>query len=240
MVREVYNNTISDSNLIAPLGLSPLNDVLSFDLSDPDTPHMLVGGTTGSGKSVTLTSIILSMMCLYSEKHLQFVFIDPKQVEFTFFEGASHTQDVLVDVESAVTKLEELAEEMDKRYSLMRRDFVSDIKDYNKDKEEKLPHIIIVFDEFADFMMGSSDIKTRMEDAIQRLGQKARAAGIHLIMCTQSPKAEIINTKIRNNLPARLALRTFDATASNIILDEDGAERLGGKGDFIMKKGLRY
>lgn len=235
LVREQLQETINNTNLVAPLGLDPLNNVVSIDLSDSTTPHLLVGGTTGSGKSVTLNSIILSIMCLYSPDDVQFVFIDPKQVEFNFYEDKAHTMKVITHIEEAVQTLEELVYEMDRRYSLMNKEYVSNLEEFVKITGEKLPRIVVVFDEFADFMTQDKEIAKRVETAIQRLGQKARAAGIHLIICTQYPKAEIINTKIRANLPGRLALKAADAVASHVILDQEGAERLAGKGDFLAK-----
>ncbi|QSB47414.1 FtsK/SpoIIIE domain-containing protein [Parageobacillus toebii] len=235
LVRKQLSEKINDTNLIAPLGLDPLNNVVSIDLSDSTTPHLLVGGTTGSGKSVTLNSIILSVMCLYSPEDVQFVFIDPKQVEFNFYAGKSHTRKVITQIEEAVQALEELVEEMDQRYTMMNKEYVSNLEEFVKITGNKLPRIVIVFDEFADFMNQDKEIAKRVETAIQRLGQKARAAGIHLIICTQYPKAEIINTKIRANLPGRLALKAADAVASHVILDQEGAERLAGKGDFLAK-----
>lgn len=235
LVRKQLSEKINDTNLIAPLGLDPLNNVVSIDLSDSTTPHLLVGGTTGSGKSVTLNSIILSVMCLYSPEDVQFVFIDPKQVEFNFYAGKSHTRKVITQIEEAVQALEELVEEMDQRYTMMNKEYVSNLEEFVRITGNKLPRIVIVFDEFADFMNQDKEIAKRVETAIQRLGQKARAAGIHLIICTQYPKAEIINTKIRANLPGRLALKAADAVASHVILDQEGAERLAGKGDFLAK-----
>jgi len=235
LVREQLNAKINNTNLIAPLGLDPLNNVVSIDLSDSTTPHLLVGGTTGSGKSVTLNSIILGIMCLYSFDDVQFVFIDPKQVEFNFYEDKAHTMKVITQVEEAVETLEQLVHEMDQRYSTMNKEYVSNLEEFIKITGEKIPRIVVVFDEFADFMNQDKEIAKRVETAIQRLGQKARAAGIHLIICTQYPKAEIINTKIRANLPGRLALKAADAVASHVILDQEGAERLAGKGDFLAK-----
>jgi DNA segregation ATPase FtsK/SpoIIIE, S-DNA-T family len=235
LVRNQLQSKINETNLITPLGLDPLNQVVSIDLSDSTTPHLLVGGTTGSGKSVTLNSIILSIMCLYKPEDVKFVFIDPKQVEFNFYKGKTHTMDVITQIEGAVIKLEELVTEMDERYSLMNQEYVSNLEEYVKVTGNKLPRIVVVFDEFADFMSQDKEIAKRVENAIQRLGQKARAAGIHLIICTQYPKAEIINTKIRANLPGRLALKAADSVASQVILDQDGAEKLAGKGDFLAK-----
>lgn len=235
LVRKQLKDKITKTNLIAPLGLDPLNNVIYMDFSDSMSPHLLTGGTTGSGKSVTLNSIILGMMCLYSPEQVQFMFIDPKKVEFTIYENKAHTREVITEIDEAVNILQFYVNEMEERYTKFAREGVANLDEYITEVGEKLPRVIIVFDEFADFMTQDSDMKKQVENAIMRLGQKARAAGIHLIISTQNPKADIINTNIRNNLGARLALRASDANASNVILDEAGAEKLAGKGDFLAK-----
>jgi DNA segregation ATPase FtsK/SpoIIIE, S-DNA-T family len=235
IARKQLNDTIKRSNLVAPLGFDPLNNVINIDLSDPSTPHLLTGGTTGSGKSVTLNSIILGTMCFYEPSQLQYVFIDPKQVEFSIYEDLPHTQAVVTSIDEAVVTLNMLVEEMERRYGLFKNEFASNLDEYIDATKNELPRIVCVFDEFADFMSQEKEIASQVENAILRLGQKARAAGIHLIICTQNPKSDIINTNIRNNLGARLALRATDSTASSVILGESGAENLGGKGDFLAK-----
>lgn len=235
LVRDQLRNKITETNLIAPLGLDPLNNVLFMDFSNSMSPHLLTGGTTGSGKSVTLNSIILGMMCIYSPEQVQFLFIDPKKVEFTIYQNKAHTRQVITELQEAVDVLQFYVNEMEDRYTKFAQEGVTNLDEYITEVGEKLPRVVIVFDEFADFMTQDPDMKKQVENAIMRLGQKARAAGIHLIICTQNPKADIINTNIRNNLGARLALRASDANASNVILDESGAEKLAGKGDFLAK-----
>ncbi|WP_332696968.1 FtsK/SpoIIIE domain-containing protein [Halalkalibacter lacteus] len=235
LFRENNQTEVKSTNLLAPLGLDPLNDVITMDFSNSMTPHLLTGGTTGSGKSVTLNSIILGIMCLYSPEQVKFVFIDPKKVEFTIYENRSHTQSVITDINEAVKVLKDLVDEMEERYTLFAREGATNLEEYTEDGENEIHRIVVVFDEFADFMSHEGDVKKEVENAVLRLSQKARAAGIHLIICTQNPKADIINTNIRNNLGARLALRATDSNASNVILGQEGAEKLAGKGDFLAK-----
>ncbi len=235
LVRKQLSNVLTETNLVAPLGLDPLNNVIYMDFSNSMSPHLLTGGTTGSGKSVTLNSIILGIMCLYNPEQVQFLFIDPKKVEFTIYEGKKHTSKVITELHEAVDVLHFYVNEMEERYTKFAQEGVTNLDEYITELGENLPRVVIVFDEFADFMTQDPDMKKQVENLIMRLGQKARAAGIHLIICTQNPKADIINTNIRNNLGARLALRASDANASSVILDEAGAEKLAGKGDFLAK-----
>ena len=229
-----------DKGFVVPIGLSPLNEVMTVDFNGTE-PHMLVAGSTGSGKSVSLNSIVMSMMCLYEPKDLQFVFIDPKQVEFSMFGGVKHTEKVLLDLMESADYLDVMIAEMENRYSKFRDSFAKNLMEYNElliqenRPDEVLPRVVIVFDEFADFMMQDKEFAQRIETAIKRLGQKGRAAGIHMIVCTQSPKAEIISTTIKNNLAARLCLRVTDSVASNVVMDTSGGENLAGKGDYLFK-----
>jgi S-DNA-T family DNA segregation ATPase FtsK/SpoIIIE len=142
---------------------------------------------------------------------------------------------VITEIEEAISALEQLVEEMEQRYMQFARESVMSIDEYVEVTGIPLPRLVVVFDEFADFMEREKNLSGRVENAILRLGAKARAAGIHLMICTQNPKADIVPTNIRNNLPARLALKAADHHASKIIINEEGAERLGGKGDFICK-----
>ena len=214
---------------------------MSVDFNGTE-PHMLVAGSTGSGKSVSLNSIVMSMMCLYTPEELKFVFIDPKQVEFSMFEDVQHTDKVLLDLMDSADYLDVMIMEMENRYSKFKDAYAKNLKEYNEALIEEnkslevLPRIVIIFDEFADFMMQDKEFAQRIETAIKRIGQKGRAAGIHMIVCTQSPKAEIISTTIKNNLLARLGLKVTDAVASNVVLDTSGAENLAGKGDYLLKK----
>lgn len=235
LVRETFSNEKLRGKLIAPLGIGQLREVVATDFSDSLSPHLLVGGTTGSGKSVTLNAIILSTMCLYNPSEVQFLFLDPKKVEFSFYENWPHTRKVITEIEEAISALEQIVQEMEDRYELLMREGVDNISQYVEETGQNMPRLLVVFDEFADFMEREKSQSSRVENAIVRLGQKARAAGIHLLICTQSPRSDIVPTNIRNNLPARLALKAADHHASKLILTEEGAEMLGGKGDFLAK-----
>lgn len=233
--REQFPSDRLKGKLIAPVGIGQLRELITVDFSSPNTPHLLIGGTTGSGKSVTMNAIILAMMCMYRPDEVQFIFVDPKKVEFMAYENRSHTRLVITEIEEAIVALEQLVEEMEQRYRLFAPEGVQSIDQYVEMTGIPLPRLVVVFDEFADFMEHEKALSGRVESAILRLGAKARAAGIHLLICTQNPKADIVPTNIRNNLPARLALKTADHHASKIIISEEGAETLGGKGDFMMK-----
>lgn len=240
-VRKDITREDLNKGFLVPIGLSPLNEVMTVDFNGTE-PHMLVAGSTGSGKSVSLNSIVMSMMCLYTPEELKFVFIDPKKVEFSRFGSIKHTDKVLLDLVNAADYLDVMIEEMENRYTKFPDLFAKNLMEYNEilikenKQSEILARIVIVFDEFAEFMMQEKEFANRIETSIKRIGQKGRAAGIHMIVCTQSPKAEIINTTIKNNLLARLGLKVPDAVASNVVLDTSGAEHLAGKGDYLLKK----
>lgn len=235
LTREQFPEDKLRGRLIAPIGVGQLRELVSMDFSSSNTPHLLIGGTTGSGKSVTINSIILAMMCLYKPSEVQFLFIDPKKVEFMAYENKIHTKQVITEIDQAIQVLEQLVEEMEQRYTLFARKGASNLSEYASVTDSSPPRLVVVFDEFADFMEREKSLSGRVENAILRLGAKARAAGIHLLICTQNPKADIVPTNIRNNLPARLALKAADHHASKIIINEEGAEKLGGKGDFLSR-----
>lgn len=234
-VRKQYPPSKLKGKLVTPIGVGQLRELIAMDFSSSNTPHLLIGGTTGSGKSVTMNAIILGLMCLYGPEEVQFMFIDPKKVEFMPYGSCSHTRKVITEIEVAIMALEQLVEEMEQRYQTFAVEGVSSIDEYLELACGVMPRLVVVFDEFADFMEREKSLSSRVENTILRLGAKARAAGIHLLICTQNPKADIVPTNIRNNLPARLALKAADHHASKIIINEEGAETLGGKGDFLMR-----
>ncbi|MFQ5714052.1 MAG: DNA translocase FtsK [Candidatus Scalinduaceae bacterium] len=214
-------------------------------------PHLLVAGTTGSGKSVCLNSIILSILLSQHPKKLKLLLIDPKMVEFSAFKDIPHLiTPVVKDMKRAAAILEWAVNKMDERYALLARSGVRDITGYNRlDDAEKrrrlnpegdatlddvpffLPHMVIVLDELADLMMVASK---EVEASIIRLSQKSRAVGIHLIVATQRPSVDVITGLIKSNLPSRISFHVFSKVDSRTILDQNGAEKLLGRGDMLF------
>ncbi len=214
-------------------------------------PHLLVAGTTGSGKSVCLNSIILSILLFQRPEELKLILIDPKMVEFSAFKDIPHLiAPVVTDMKKAAGILEWAVAKMDERYTLLARAGVRDLAGYNKlsDSEKQkrldpegdaslddvpffLPCMVIVVDELADLMMVASK---EVEASIIRLSQKSRAVGIHLVVATQRPSVDVITGLIKSNLPSRISFHVFSKVDSRTILDQNGAEKLLGKGDMLF------
>lgn len=201
-------------------------------------PHLLVAGSTGTGKSVGLNSMLVSLMMKYSPADLRFIIVDPKMVEFAVFENSPHMlfNEILFTSEKAVSMLDWAVEEMDARYMLFRKALVQGIDDYNAQldtrKHHKMYRIVIIIDEFADLM---SKNKKQIEEKIARIAQKARAAGIYLILATQRPSVNIMEGSIKTNFTSRMAFKMSNAIDSQTILGEAGAEKLLGKGDLLYR-----
>lgn len=219
----------------AILGIAPDSSNIVVPISEG--PHFLVAGTTGSGKSVFINSLAISMMVHSHPDELKLAIIDPKTVEFTGYKGLPYMLcDPLTDMSKANNFVLYLVEEMERRYDLFAKYGVKKLADYQEkqrenDKMEKLPYIILIIDEFADLISQYKDV----EKPIARIGQKARAAGIHMIIATQSPRREVITGLIKANVPSRVSLMVANSTESQIILDETGGEKLRPKGDFLLK-----
>lgn len=211
------------------------NDVLYYNL-DSEDPHALVGGMTKSGKSVLLNIFIVDLMKTNTVDELKFILVDPKQVEFTRYRNIPYLDEdgIITKKELAIEKLHGLVDEMERRYSLFAEAGVNEIKKYNKKVETNIPRIVLIFDEFADWML-DDDFKRDVSSAVQSLSGKARAAGIHLIVSTQRPDNSVVVPILRANLGAKFALRVDSEKNSNIILDEPGAEKLLGYGHMIAK-----
>ena len=201
--------------------------------------HLLVAGSSGSGKSVFLGSLIVSMIYKYSPEELRLILIDPKKTEFVLYNNLPHLMinEIITDVNKAVQSLNWAIGEMNRRYGLFEQmsragTYVVNLDQYNShlDKTERLPKIVIIIDELADLMLAA---KKDIEDRIQNLTQKARAAGIHLIVATQRPSIDVITGVIKSNLPTRIAFAVATEVDSRVILDQTGAQKLLGKGDFL-------
>ena len=229
------------------LSPSPLTFALGKDITGTvkvcnlqKMPHLLVAGTTGSGKSVCLNTIITSLIYKSSPDEVKFIMIDPKQVELSMYEGLPHMviPKVLTDPTKAVNALQWAVDEMERRFRLISEERVRNIDEYNKTekvlsrKVKKMPYIVIIFDEFADFMAVA---KNEIEDKIRRLAGKARAAGIHLILATQRPSTDVVTGTLKANLPARIAFKVASRVDSEVIMGATGAEKLLGYGDMLYK-----
>lgn len=222
--------------LFAPVGEDVSGNAIGIEFSSSDTPHLLIAGTTGSGKSVALETILGGLCRSHPPERLQLVLVDPKGTELLDFEADPHLFGRIgFDAEDAKQYLADAVEEMQRRYELLKAKRVRNLVDYNRLPDvTPMPWRLIVLDEYADLTSDKEDRKA-IEDSLKRLAQKARACGIHLIVATQKPSAEIISTSVRSNLPVQLALRVKTSTDSRIIMDETGAEALAGKGDALLK-----
>jgi len=199
-------------------------------------PHLLVAGATGSGKSVSLNSMILSILFKATPAHVRFLMIDLKMLELSFYEGIPHLLlPVVTNAKNAKTALRWMTDEMERRYNMMAQKGVRNIEKYNhkviREDGEALPYIVVVIDELADLMMVSPK---EVEEYIARLAQMARASGIHLILATQRPSVDVLTGIIKANFPARVACKVFSKVDSRTILDTNGAESLLGYGDMLF------
>lgn len=239
----VYRN--SKSKLCCVLGKDITGEIISMDLAK--MPHLLVAGTTGSGKSVCLNSMIISMLYKASPDEVKLIMIDPKAVEFAAYNGIPHLLvPVVTNPQKAAGALGWAVNEMLKRYQRFSAHSVRNITGYNElckldDSLEFMPHIVIFIDELSDLMMAAPN---EVEDSICRLAQMARAAGMHMVIATQSPRVDVITGLIKANIPSRIALTVSNAMDSRVIIDQAGAERLIGMGDMLyfpvgMNKPLR-
>ena len=226
-----------NNSLYIPFGQDISGNYVSADLKD--FPHLLVCGTTGSGKSIFMHSVIMSLIMRNSVDNLKMVMIDPKRVEFGKYKEMPHLLcPPINDAHKAYIALQKLCVEMDRRYEIFENCGVSNIKQYNQEAlemgKEKLPYIVLICDEFADLM----DTNRKCSEPVVRLGQKARASGIHMIIATQRPSTNVITGTIKANLPTRVALSCSSAVDSVTILGEGGAEKLLGNGDMLVSCSL--
>lgn len=220
-------------NLYVALGLDIGGEEIYVDIEK--MPHGLIAGTTGSGKSVCLNAVIISLLYRNTPEQLRLILIDPKMVEFSCYDEIPHLAlPVITDPKRASAALRWATVEMDKRFSIFKSVHARNIGGYNEYIEENggqiMPSIVIIIDELADLM---SVAASEVEGNIQRLAAKARAAGIHLLVATQRPSTDIIRGSIKNNIPVRAAFRVASYTDSNTIIDHSGAEKLLGNGDML-------
>lgn len=194
-------------------------------------PHMLIGGATGSGKSVGINTFVLSLVAAKKPADVKFVMIDPKKIEFSIYNDQKYMYcPVVTESQDAVDTLAYLAEEMDRRYEEFAESRVKNLAEYNEKGEGYLPYIVCVIDEFADLMATDKSV----EKDVMRLAQKARAAGIHLILATQRPSVDVVTGVVKANFPTRLAYKMASRVDSQTILDTPGAENLIGRGDCLF------
>ena len=212
------------------MGADILGNPVFADLAK--MPHLLVGGTTGSGKSVGLNTFILSLMKFKKSNELKFIMVDPKRIEFSVYNNQKYMgYPVITETSEAISVIASLVDEMERRYGLLEKSFTKNIKDYNAQVSDQiLPYIVCVIDEFADLMATDKQV----EKNIQRLAQKARACGIHLILATQRPSVDVVTGVLKANFPTRLAYKVASGADSRTILDCGGAEKLIGRGDALF------
>ena len=241
--RELWeqSQTKAENFLEIPLGKAVNGTARAFDLSK--MPHLLVAGSTGSGKSVAVNGIIASILMKARPDQVKFMMVDPKMVELSVYNDIPHLLiPVVTNPRKASKALQKVVDEMENRYELFAKvgvrniaGFNAKVEEFNSQSEYKqipLPFIVVIVDELADLMMVASK---EVEDAIIRLGQKARAAGIHMILATQRPSVDVISGLIKANVPSRVAFAVSSGTDSRTILDENGAETLLGRGDMLFK-----
>ncbi len=218
-----------DTKLPIALGKSISGMPITGDLST--MPHLLIAGTTGSGKSVCINTIILSLLYKHSPEKCKFILIDPKMLELSTYEGIPHLLcPVITEAKKAASVLGWVVKEMENRYKLMTKVGVRNIDGYNEKHKISMPYIVVIVDEMSDLMLvAGKDI----ENYIQKLSQMARAAGIHIIMATQRPSVDVITGTIKANFPTRISFQVTSKIDSRTILGEQGAEQLLGKGDML-------
>ena len=218
-----------DIKLPIALGKSISGEPITSDLST--MPHLLIAGTTGSGKSVCINTIILSLIYKHTPEICKFILIDPKMLELSTYEGIPHLLcPVITEAKKAASVLGWVVKEMESRYRLMTKVGVRNIDGYNEKHKVKMPYIVVIVDEMSDLMLVAGK---EIENYIQKLSQMARAAGIHIIMATQRPSVDVITGTIKANFPTRISFQVTSKIDSRTILGEQGAEQLLGKGDML-------
>ena len=230
---------LSNDNYVSSIHKIPIcigkdisGNIEVIDLSK--TPHLLVAGTTGSGKSVFINTLLTSILYKFSPEELRLILIDPKMLELSVYNDIAHLlTPVVTEPKKAIIALKWVCKEMERRYSLMNEEGTRSLEGYNQKSVEKLPFIVVFIDEMADLMMTAGK---EVEHYVQRLAQMARACGIHLVMATQRPSVDIITGSIKANFPSRISFQVASKYDSRTVLGEVGAEQLLGNGDMLMSK----
>ncbi|KAJ3615859.1 hypothetical protein Zmor_012242 [Zophobas morio] len=230
----------ANSKLLFPVGKDVVGEVIFGEMTT--MPHLLVAGSTGSGKSVMINSIITSILMRARPHEVKMLLIDPKRVELLPYANIPHLlSPIISNMALAAGALKKVVFEMEHRYTLFSQNGVKNISGYNdhiKNEEEKLPYIVVIIDELADLML--TENKKAVEESIMRLTQMARAAGIHLVVATQRPSTDVITGVIKANIPTRISFAVANQYDSRTILDSNGAEKLIGRGDMLfMKPGIQ-
>ncbi len=244
-VREVLNSVpqkLESSKLLAVLGRDIMGTPKWMEINK--TPHLLVAGSTGSGKSVCINSILISILMRAKPDEVKLVLVDPKKVELSMYNGVPHLlTPVVTDPKKANVVLKKIVSEMENRYEIFSRSGTKNITSYNsylekknqtlseKEQIHKMPYIVVIIDELADLMLVAAK---EVEDSIMRITQMARAAGIHLIVATQRPSTDVITGVVKANIPSRISFAVSSSIDSRTILDQIGAEKLLGKGDMLF------
>jgi S-DNA-T family DNA segregation ATPase FtsK/SpoIIIE len=250
MLKDLFlsgNFKTQEGPLTMALGKTITGESFSADLSE--MPHLLIAGSTGSGKSVCLNTIITSLLYLCTPEDLHFIMIDPKRIELSIYRGIPHLQfqykventgdkPISRTIEGVVTDSQEVVQvfrlavsEMDSRYRVLAKEGCRNISDYNRKSDKKMSYLLIVIDELADLMLSRE--ASEIESRIAKLAQMSRAVGIHLILATQRPSVDVITGVIKANFPARIAFQVASKTDSRTVLDANGAETLLGRGDML-------
>lgn len=232
-IKELFESpSWKDTKAMLPLAVGNEIDGTPIITDLSEMPHLLIAGATGSGKSVCINAIIVSLIYKLSPAEVKLLLIDPKRVELLIYSGIPHLYAPLInDPKQASDMLRRLTKDMEERYKKLASCKVRDIREYNKRGGEKLPYIVVVIDELADLMLIAA---REVEEAITRLAQLARGVGIHLVLATQRPSVDIITGVIKANLPTRIAFQVASKVDSRTILDMNGAESLLGKGDMLF------
>ncbi len=228
----ISDEKFKKKEIILPIALGKSISGLPIVGDLTDMLHMLIAGTTGSGKSVCINTIILSLLYKLTPEKCKFILIDPKMLELSTYEGIPHLLcPVITEAKKATSALGWTVKEMESRYRLMTREGVRNIEGYNNNNKTVMPYIVVIVDEMSDLMLVAGK---EIENYVQKLSQMARAAGIHIIMATQRPSVDVITGTIKANFPTRISFQVSSKIDSRTILGEQGAEQLLGKGDMLF------